>query len=68
MIDMPSALFPFWDNRSRETGVEWHVGSNPGMVSNLVDAYAAVGVDLEHASNEIGCHGAHALGDGVDSC
>lgn len=58
-------VFAFGLESSGETGVDRDVGSNPGMISNLVNADAMVGIDLEHPANEICGQGINALWDGI---
>ena len=41
---------------SRDVGVERSMVAQPGMIINIVNAYALVGVYLQHATNQVGGH------------
>jgi hypothetical protein len=58
-------VFAFGFEGSGKAGVEWDVGSNPGMVPNFVDADTVVGIDLQHPANEVCGQGIDTLWDGV---
>ena len=39
-----------------DVNVEGSVVAHPGMIVNVVDAYAVVGLYLKHATNQVGGH------------